>query len=180
MEPITKLLLQEAKHVFDSTSDEEVKDFVDTEDFQDFWQHANEDIQSSESGIHFGHYKAASYDKLKTDIYSPNQLVQINRVRKFKGVHLVSDIVRCDRISVDPGMLTRSPSKSKQKFPLEKPVNDDFNLWNECLHYISSNTLKLRYTLGDFKGSSHFKEIWHVNTARTELYLVKNPASFDV
>jgi hypothetical protein len=26
------------------------------------WQHANEDIQSSESGCYFGHYKAASFD----------------------------------------------------------------------------------------------------------------------
>jgi len=39
------------------------KTFFNKEDFQDFWLHANEDIQSSESGIHFGHYKAASYNK---------------------------------------------------------------------------------------------------------------------
>ena len=40
-----------------------MKDFVDTEDFQVFWQHVTEYIQSSESGIYFGHYKTASYDK---------------------------------------------------------------------------------------------------------------------
>jgi hypothetical protein len=32
-------------------------------DFQSYWQHANEDIQSSESGCHFSHYKAASKDQ---------------------------------------------------------------------------------------------------------------------
>ncbi len=37
-------------------------DFVLTTDFQSYWQHANEDIQSSKSGCHFGHYKAASFD----------------------------------------------------------------------------------------------------------------------
>jgi len=63
MERYTKLLLQESKHIFKSTSDKDVKDFVNTSDFQDYWQHAKEDIQSSESGIHFGHYKAASFDK---------------------------------------------------------------------------------------------------------------------
>ncbi len=36
-------------------------DFVSTTDFQSYLQHANEDIQSSKSGYHFGHYKAASY-----------------------------------------------------------------------------------------------------------------------
>ncbi len=37
--------------------------FVSTTDFQSFWRHANEDIQSSESGCHFGHYKAASHNR---------------------------------------------------------------------------------------------------------------------
>ncbi len=36
--------------------------FASTTDFQSYWQLANEDIQSSESGCHFVHYKAASYD----------------------------------------------------------------------------------------------------------------------
>ena len=64
MEPFTKLSLWEAKHVFDSTLDEEVKYFIITVDFQEFWQHVKKDIQSSTSGIHFRHYKADSYDKL--------------------------------------------------------------------------------------------------------------------
>jgi hypothetical protein len=38
-------------------------DFVSTTDFQSYWQQANEDIQSSKSGCHFGHYKAASIDR---------------------------------------------------------------------------------------------------------------------
>ena len=58
----TKLLLEEAHHLFARMSVEEVSDFVTTEDFQEFWSRANEDIQSSESKIHFGHYKAISRD----------------------------------------------------------------------------------------------------------------------
>jgi hypothetical protein len=38
-------------------------DFVLTTDFKSYWGHTNEDIQSSKSGCHFGHYKAASYDR---------------------------------------------------------------------------------------------------------------------
>ena len=44
-------------------SKEEVVDFVTTTDFQQFWLHADEEIQSSKSGIHFGHYKAAVRDR---------------------------------------------------------------------------------------------------------------------
>ncbi|KAL3795122.1 hypothetical protein ACHAW5_007677 [Stephanodiscus triporus] len=58
MDPYTKLLLQEAHHIFSHLSEEEVVDFVTTTDFQQFWIHTDEDIQLSESGI----YKAAAHD----------------------------------------------------------------------------------------------------------------------
>jgi hypothetical protein len=57
----TKLLLQEARNIFHRLLKEEVVDFVSTTDFQSYWRYANEDIQSLESGCHFGHYKAPSY-----------------------------------------------------------------------------------------------------------------------
>jgi hypothetical protein len=60
MDTHTKLLLQEAWHIFHRLSKEEVVDYVLTTDFQSYWQHTNEDIQSFESKCHFGHYKAAS------------------------------------------------------------------------------------------------------------------------
>ena len=63
MEPYTRLILEQARNVFSQMSDDEVTDVVTTQDFQEFWQHAKEDIQSSESGVHFGHYKAASFDR---------------------------------------------------------------------------------------------------------------------
>ncbi len=62
MDTHNKLLLQEAQHIFHRLLKEEVRDFASTTDFQSYWRHTNEDIQSSESGCHFGHYKAASFD----------------------------------------------------------------------------------------------------------------------
>jgi hypothetical protein len=62
MDTHTKLLLQEAQHTFHRLSKEEVVDFVSTNDLQFYWQHANEDIHSSKSCCHFGHYNAASFD----------------------------------------------------------------------------------------------------------------------
>jgi hypothetical protein len=48
MDAHTKLLLLEVKNIFHRLSKDEVVNFVSTTDFQSFWQHANEDIQSSE------------------------------------------------------------------------------------------------------------------------------------
>jgi hypothetical protein len=62
MDTHTKLLLQQARHIFHRLLKEEVVDFVLTTDFQSYWRHANEDIQPSKSGCHFGHNKAASFD----------------------------------------------------------------------------------------------------------------------
>jgi hypothetical protein len=62
MDVHTKLLLQEARVIFNKLS-EEVSDFVSTTDFQSYWRYANKDIQSSESGCHFGHCKVASYNR---------------------------------------------------------------------------------------------------------------------
>jgi hypothetical protein len=62
MDTHTKLLLQEAKHIFHRLLKDKVVDFVSTTDFQSYWRHANEDIQSSKSRCHFRHYKAAYFD----------------------------------------------------------------------------------------------------------------------
>jgi hypothetical protein len=63
MDAHTRLLLEEAHTIFSSLSEEEVVDFVTTTDFQSFWKHADKNIQSLELGCHFGHNKAASYDR---------------------------------------------------------------------------------------------------------------------
>ena len=49
-------------------STQEVASYVTCEDFQYYWQRANERIQSSYSGPHFGHYKLP----LLTVTYQPS------------------------------------------------------------------------------------------------------------
>ena len=61
-DPGTRLLLEEAAHTYSQMSKEEVASYVTVEDFQYYWQRANERISSSYSGLHFSHYKAASFD----------------------------------------------------------------------------------------------------------------------
>jgi len=61
-DPATRLLLEEAAITYSKMSKEDIATYVTAEDFQYYWQRANERISSSYSGLHFGHYKAASFD----------------------------------------------------------------------------------------------------------------------
>lgn len=59
----TRLLCEEAHRIFTLKSTEEISNYVATEDFQYFWLHCDEFIQSSYSHVHFGHYKAIAHDR---------------------------------------------------------------------------------------------------------------------
>jgi hypothetical protein len=58
----TRLLCEEAHRIFSLKSTEEISNYVSSDDFQYFWKHCDEFIQSSYSHIHFGHYKAIAHD----------------------------------------------------------------------------------------------------------------------
>ena len=73
--PPTQLLLEEAAHIFSKLGNQRVSNFVSISDFQDYWQHASEDTQSSFSGCHFGHYIAASKDLYLSALHAANILL---------------------------------------------------------------------------------------------------------
>jgi hypothetical protein len=54
-------LFEEAAHTYQALSPTEVATYVTPEDFQCFWHTARERTGSSYSGLHFGHYIAASF-----------------------------------------------------------------------------------------------------------------------
>ncbi len=56
------MLITEAHKVYQSMSEDEVRTFVTKEDFQYLWRHVNEQIESSRSNLHFGHYKDAAHN----------------------------------------------------------------------------------------------------------------------
>ena len=61
LDPATRLLFEEAAATYAALSPTEIATYVTPEDFQQFWQHARERTGSSYSGLHFGHYIAASF-----------------------------------------------------------------------------------------------------------------------
>jgi hypothetical protein len=61
LDPATLLLFEEASATYARLSPLEVATYVMVKDFQYFWQKARECTGSSYSGLHFGHYMAASF-----------------------------------------------------------------------------------------------------------------------
>ena len=56
----TKQLCLEAAKISTKTAENKITTFISRQDFQDWWLKANENIQSSKSGNHVGHYIAAA------------------------------------------------------------------------------------------------------------------------
>jgi hypothetical protein len=61
LDPATRLLFKEASHTYAILAPMEIATYVTVEDFQHFWQTARERTGLSFSGLHFGHYIAASF-----------------------------------------------------------------------------------------------------------------------
>ncbi len=59
----TTKFFEEAQHTYALLGSEGIDTAISVSDFQGFWQCANENKSSSFSGGHYGHYKAASFDK---------------------------------------------------------------------------------------------------------------------
>ncbi len=61
LDPATRLLFKEAPATYKALSPTKVATYVTPEDFKPFWRTAKEWTGSSYSGLHFGHYIAASH-----------------------------------------------------------------------------------------------------------------------
>ena len=59
----TTKFFEEAQHTYAMLGNEGIDTAISVSDFQGYWQRANENKASSFSGGHYGHYKAASFDK---------------------------------------------------------------------------------------------------------------------
>ena len=61
-DPATKLLLEEASITYLKMYPDDIGNYVTVDDFQYYRQWVNKRISSNFSDLHFGHYKAASFD----------------------------------------------------------------------------------------------------------------------
>jgi hypothetical protein len=66
----TTLVLEEIMQVFDTLQDGHIKITLGAEDFKYYWRRVREKTLSLISGIHFGHYKTATYSETLIDFFA--------------------------------------------------------------------------------------------------------------
>ncbi len=66
----TTLVLKEIIQLFDTLHDGHLKITLNAEYFKYYWRRVQEKTSSSISGIHFGHYKTATYSETITDFFA--------------------------------------------------------------------------------------------------------------
>jgi hypothetical protein len=66
----TTLVLKEIIQLFDTLHDGHLEITLNAEDFKFYWQRVQEKTSSLISGIHFGHYKTATYSETLTDFFA--------------------------------------------------------------------------------------------------------------
>jgi hypothetical protein len=113
-----------------------------------------------------------------TDIFTKAQWAAINRVRRYKGLHSIADLVFCDGRTINPWVLNTEPSRSTRVFSVEKPTRSDFTLFRRAVEFLSSPSHVLPHALGAFVGKPHAHEPWYANEDMTELYLVTSDSTY--
>jgi hypothetical protein len=107
---------------------------------------------------------------IDTDIFTTTELIQIQRVRQYKKVSSVADIVLCDGMTIDPEMLNATPGVSCRDFAIQRPARADFKVWKRAIGALVRNGNKLRRPLGDFISTPHKPDVWFMNDSRTQAF----------
>ncbi len=107
---------------------------------------------------------------IAVSIFDPNQLEQINQVRKYLKVHLLSDITCLDGCRIHPRALNRTPLDSLHHYPREQPTRPDFALWEHAIFSISSHSYNLSAALGSFLCPPPIVLRWFVSPDCLHLY----------
>lgn len=119
-------------------------------------------------------------DKLSLMGFKGSSLVKLNRVRKFKNVHSVSDTTACDGFSILPDALTDRPGTSTREWSIEQPTREDFSLWRHAMSLAYDCDGKLRNKLGDFIAFPHTHHEWTMSSDSTALCEQKSPTEFRI
>eukprot|EP00956_Cyclotella_meneghiniana_P034366 scaffold104037_cov45-Cyclotella_meneghiniana.AAC.3 len=113
-----------------------------------------------------------------TDLFSQSAWRSINRVRKYKGLHSLANIVLCDGRTVDPWVLTTEGSDSSRVFSVEKPTRADFSTFHRAITFLTSPTHRLPAALGAYVNKPHRRDIWFISEDRKHLFRNTSPSSY--
>ena len=103
--------------------------------------------------------------------FDHRQAERFNRVRHFKGVVRVSDIISCDGRTMEPSMLDNtSGDYSSYTFPYQKPTRGDFAFWKDCIRSMTSASFTLPVALGTFISEGQLPRRRVTTADQNELY----------
>lgn len=114
----------------------------------------------------------------ETDLFTANQHLRINRVRKYKGIHSFGDFVLCDGHTPDRFVFNQEASNSSRVFSVENPTATDFARFGTAVDHFLTEPGTLRQPLGAYMTSPHCLDIWFVDEDRSALYRYVHNSSY--
>ncbi len=93
--------------------------------------------------------------------YKRMDLLLLNIVWMYKMVVHLSDVVMCDGKTIKGSILSANVGKLEaHKFPVQRPMPTDMNLWTTALRRISSKFYVLTLPLQEYISIKHSKPSW--------------------
>ena len=92
---------------------------------------------------------------LDSKLFSKEKLMVLQRTRRFKKVHFLSDCLCMDGRTVHPSMLTKLEGRSTREFSIERPTRGMVDTWKLALISITSSRYTRESPLGCFLVHPH-------------------------
>ena len=71
--------------------------------------------------------------------FKGEELAIIGICSKFKAVHMIACLVRCNDKEIRADVLDKHKGQSRQQFPREQPTAKMLTIWNNAIALIASN-----------------------------------------
>ena len=117
---------------------------------------------------------------INSSLWSKHHLIILNRMRRFKKIHSLSEALCADGKTVDPRMLTNCEGRSSWEFLTERPTPSDIALWRTALMDLTSVTYALQSPLGPLLQMPSTTTGWLISADHTCLYCRLPNGSLDV
>ena len=100
---------------------------------------------------------------IKTGCFKGDKLSTIGICRKFKAVHMISCLVRCDCREVRQEVLDKHEGLSKRQFPEERPTPKMLDTWRRAIACVATSTVNGKMCLQDHLGRFLLSPLRHIN-----------------
>ena len=117
---------------------------------------------------------------LNSGLWLKQQLIILNRMRRFKKIHQFSESLCKEGKIINQTMLTSCEGHSSGEFSIERPRLSDIALWCTALKSLTSVTYTLPSPLGPFLQMPSTITSWKISADHTRLYRLLPNGSADV